>query len=171
MICVLSSWCHCHLVISYSSKIQNGLPFWCRLTQVVLEKRPLNGCNSSISTLTLFVGSANNYKWPVPVFCKGFVLQTWLHLEKLQKRQVLKLSSSIFLSLVRFASSVFQLSDVYLIRWQESTWIRSQRFRKSFRSLPLAGKVIICLHQEKTAKSENDSTARDQVSDLRVCIW
>jgi len=32
------SWCHCHSIISCSSKIQNGLPFWCRLTQVVLEK-------------------------------------------------------------------------------------------------------------------------------------
>jgi len=32
-----------------------------------------------------------------------------------KKRQVLKLSSNIFLSLVRFAWSVFQLSDVYLI--------------------------------------------------------
>ena len=29
-------------------KIQNGLPFWCRLTQVVLEKRPLNGCSSIV---------------------------------------------------------------------------------------------------------------------------
>ena len=28
-------------------KFENGLPFWCRLTQVVLEKRPLNGCSSS----------------------------------------------------------------------------------------------------------------------------
>jgi len=25
-----SSWCHCHPIISCSSKIQNGLPFWCR---------------------------------------------------------------------------------------------------------------------------------------------
>jgi len=33
-------------LISCSSKIQNGLPFWCRLTQVVLEKRLLNGCSS-----------------------------------------------------------------------------------------------------------------------------
>jgi len=45
MICIWSSWCHCHPIISYSSKIQNGLPFLCRLTQVVLEKRPLNGCS------------------------------------------------------------------------------------------------------------------------------
>ena len=44
MICILSSWCHCHPIISCFSKIQNGLPFWCRLTQVVLEKRPLNVC-------------------------------------------------------------------------------------------------------------------------------
>ena len=50
IICIWSSWCHCHLIISCSSKIQNGLPFWCWLTQVVLEKRPLNGCNSSSSS-------------------------------------------------------------------------------------------------------------------------
>jgi len=34
----LVSWCHCQPIISCSGKIQNGLPFWCRLTQVVLEK-------------------------------------------------------------------------------------------------------------------------------------
>jgi len=33
--------------VSCSSKIQNDLPFWCQLTQVVLEKRPLNGYSSS----------------------------------------------------------------------------------------------------------------------------
>jgi len=47
MICILFSWCHCHPVTSCFIKIQNGLTFWCRLTQVVLEKRLLNGCNSS----------------------------------------------------------------------------------------------------------------------------
>jgi len=30
------------------SKIQNGLPFWCGLNQVVLEKSPLSGCSSSV---------------------------------------------------------------------------------------------------------------------------
>jgi len=42
MIFIWSSWCHCHLIISCFIKILNGLPFWCRLTQVVLEK---NGCS------------------------------------------------------------------------------------------------------------------------------
>jgi len=42
MICIWSSWCHCHPIISCSSKIQNGLAVWCRLTAAVLEKRPLN---------------------------------------------------------------------------------------------------------------------------------
>jgi len=49
MVCIWSSWCHCHCIISCSSKIQNDLPFWCRLTQVVLEKRLLNGRISSSS--------------------------------------------------------------------------------------------------------------------------
>jgi len=32
------------LTVSCFSKIQIGLPFWYRLTRVVLEKGPLNGC-------------------------------------------------------------------------------------------------------------------------------
>ena len=31
-------------------KIRNDLPFWCRLTQVILEKKPLNGCSSCSSS-------------------------------------------------------------------------------------------------------------------------
>ena len=46
MICIWSSCCLRHHIISYTSKIQNGLPFWCRLTQAVLEKRLLNGRSS-----------------------------------------------------------------------------------------------------------------------------
>ena len=47
IICIWSSWCHCHPIIpsslaSFKSRLV--LPFWYRLTQVVLEKRPLNGC-------------------------------------------------------------------------------------------------------------------------------
>jgi len=38
VICMWSSLCHCHAIISCSSKIQNDLSFWCRLTQVVVEK-------------------------------------------------------------------------------------------------------------------------------------
>jgi len=34
---------HCHPVISCFLRIQNALPFWCLLTMVVMEKKPLNG--------------------------------------------------------------------------------------------------------------------------------
>jgi len=42
-ICIWFSLCRCYLIISCFIKIQNGLPFWCWLTQVVLERRLLNG--------------------------------------------------------------------------------------------------------------------------------
>jgi len=32
------------LTVSCCSKIQIGLPFWYRLTRVILDKGPLNGC-------------------------------------------------------------------------------------------------------------------------------
>ena len=41
-----------HPIISCSSKIQNDWPFWCQLTQVVLDRMPLNGFNSSSVALS-----------------------------------------------------------------------------------------------------------------------
>ena len=40
IVCIWSGWCHCHPIISCFSKMQNGLPFWCHITQFVL-----NGCS------------------------------------------------------------------------------------------------------------------------------
>ena len=44
MICIWSSWCHCRPIACCFIKIQNGLPFWFGLTQVVLKRRPLKEC-------------------------------------------------------------------------------------------------------------------------------
>ena len=51
-------------IISRSSEIQNGLPFWCRLTQVMLEKKLLNrcsSCNSSMSAPGSFKNRSNPF--------------------------------------------------------------------------------------------------------------
>ena len=42
--CVWPSWCHCHSLSLASVKSRLALPFWYRLTWVVPEKGPLNGC-------------------------------------------------------------------------------------------------------------------------------
>ena len=42
--CIWPSWCHCHLLSLASVKCRLVLPFWCRLTWVVPDKGPLNGC-------------------------------------------------------------------------------------------------------------------------------
>jgi len=49
--CKWSSWCHCHHVISRFTKFQNGT-FRYELTQVIQEKRLLNGCLSLLCELT-----------------------------------------------------------------------------------------------------------------------
>ena len=48
--CIWPSWCHCHSLSLAPVKSRLVLPFWYRLTRVVLEKRPLNGCSCSSST-------------------------------------------------------------------------------------------------------------------------
>jgi len=42
MICIWPGWCHCHPIISCFIEMQSGLPFWCRLSEIVMEKRSLN---------------------------------------------------------------------------------------------------------------------------------
>jgi len=51
IVCVRSSWCHCRpktpsSLATFKSRLV--LPFWYQLTQVVLEKRPLNGCSAVV---------------------------------------------------------------------------------------------------------------------------
>ena len=43
------------LTISCFSKIQIGLPFWCRLTRVVPDKGPPNGCVCAFCVLKFFL--------------------------------------------------------------------------------------------------------------------
>ena len=42
--CIWPSWCHCHSLSFASVKSRLVSPFWYRLTRVVPEKGPLNGC-------------------------------------------------------------------------------------------------------------------------------
>ena len=52
--CIWPSWCLCHSLSSAPVKSRLVLPFWYRLTQVVLEKRPLNGCSCSYCLLYIY---------------------------------------------------------------------------------------------------------------------
>ena len=47
--CIWPSWCHCHSLSLASVTSRLVLPFWYRLTEVVLDKWPLNGCVCVIS--------------------------------------------------------------------------------------------------------------------------
>ena len=54
--CIWPSWCHCHSLSLASVKSRLVLPFWYRLTRVVLDKGPLNGCVCVLSSfVTTFV--------------------------------------------------------------------------------------------------------------------
>jgi len=63
--CIWPSWCHGHSLSLASVKSRLVLPFWYRLTQVVLEKRPLNGCSCSIACPPA-VGMC--FPWPLLFF-------------------------------------------------------------------------------------------------------
>jgi len=71
IVCIWSSWCHSHPKTPSSLawfKFRLVLPFLYRFTQVVLEKRSLNGCSSctctcSLSTCTYTVRSTSTCTW------------------------------------------------------------------------------------------------------------
>jgi len=79
--CIWPSWYHCH---SCFSKIQIGfLPFWYRLTRVVPEKGPLNGCvcmcvispqRLMLKTSDFVHGSA---MWSLSLVTDEWVLPKW----------------------------------------------------------------------------------------------
>jgi len=50
--CIWASWCHCHSLSLASVKSRLVLSFWYRLTRVVLDKGPLNGCMCISDDLT-----------------------------------------------------------------------------------------------------------------------
>ena len=49
-ICIWPSWCHCHSLSLAPVKSRLVLPFWYRLTWVVPDKGPLNGCVTYLNT-------------------------------------------------------------------------------------------------------------------------
>ena len=67
--CIWPSWCHCHSLSLAPVKSRLVLPLLYRLTQVVREKRPLNGSSSSSSIGRVFI------KCVVYVQCNLFMFQ------------------------------------------------------------------------------------------------
>jgi len=63
--CVWPSWCTCHSLSLASVKPRLVLPFWCRLTWVVPEKEPLNGCVCVMR--------------PLPRTCKAVTLSPYIY--------------------------------------------------------------------------------------------
>ena len=55
--CIWPSWCHCHSLSLASVTSRLVLPFWYRLTEVVLDKWPLNGC---VCVWYLFAGQRHD---------------------------------------------------------------------------------------------------------------
>ena len=60
------SWCHCHSLSLASVKSRLVFPFWYRLTWVVPEKGPLNGCvfssvNIFLNKYVSWIMQATNY--------------------------------------------------------------------------------------------------------------
>ena len=66
IVCIRSCWCHCiHKTPSSlaSFKSRPVLPFWYRLSQVVQEQRPLNGCAWSWCGVTLMAAGRRLCSW------------------------------------------------------------------------------------------------------------
>ena len=65
--CIWPSWCHCYLLSLASVKSRLVLPFWYRLTRVVPEKGPFNGCvcvRACVCVCILYGGR----QLPVPLY-------------------------------------------------------------------------------------------------------
>ena len=80
IVCIWFNWCHCHprTPLSLAAFISRlVLPFWYQLTQVVQEKRPLNGCCSS-SLLRWTLVSSQEYECSNNCYVLHFLNGEWL---------------------------------------------------------------------------------------------
>ena len=61
--CIWPSWCHCHSLSLASVKSRLDLPFWYRLTWVVPDRGPLNGCVCAVlCDIGTFTGRSTRYR-------------------------------------------------------------------------------------------------------------
>ena len=82
--CIWPSWCHCHSLSLASVKSRLVLPFWYRLTWVVPEKGPLNGCVCVC----------------VPT-CTGLLNSVWQSVHVI-KRKIINYRTAIYRSIYRY---------------------------------------------------------------------
>ena len=82
--CKWPSWCHCHSLSLASVKSRLVLPFWYRLTWVVPEKGPLNGCvcvlYKSTHSLTACSLNAQIQVSKKPMQYKPIFYHKWLYI-------------------------------------------------------------------------------------------
>jgi len=83
-ICIWSSWCHWHSLSLASVKSRLISPFWYQLTQVVQDKRLLNGCCCSCFCVYLYgdmfliKGYKMSKEWLIASFqCEHSWSATW----------------------------------------------------------------------------------------------
>ena len=65
--CIWPSWCHCHSLTHASLKSRLVLPFCYRLTRVVLEKGPLNGCVCVCVCWYVGIIVISDVDWSLPI--------------------------------------------------------------------------------------------------------
>jgi len=61
--CIWPSWCYCHSLSLTSVKSRLILPFWYRLTRVVLDKGLLNGCYNQKGHCAKFTKCERQFTW------------------------------------------------------------------------------------------------------------
>jgi len=99
IVCIWSGWCHCHpkspsSLASFKSR--QVLPFWYQLTQVVLERRPLNGCSSRSNSVSMsYVVCPLQFLQHVETFVEQFVIE-WFHFLDLCTQSVHDAYVSVF---------------------------------------------------------------------------
>ena len=69
--CIGPSWCHCHSLSLASVKSRLVLLFWYRLTQIVLEKGPLNVC---VYCILYCLSAVTTLQWTLQMHCSTFIL-------------------------------------------------------------------------------------------------
>jgi len=99
--CIWPSWCHCHSLSLASVKSRLVLPFWYRLTRVVLDKGPLNVCVCYSIPLKTRSFQHSNYGL-IELLQQVFSKPTVAAYKTLQQDRTIRFISLFFQKIIKF---------------------------------------------------------------------
>jgi len=128
--CIWPDWCQCHSLSLASQKSRLVLPFWYRLTQVVPEKGPLNGC---MCVCSFYVDEV--------CLTERLLLNSFICIASVNLRFHLQGYSAIIILYLSFSQWVTDVCQSFSLQCFDMVW--QQKVHLTYKNVPVITKDFL----------------------------